>query len=720
MADKLESKSASDIANRNFQAYLRSSESGHQAKYVQAARRQNDFYIGEQWTTEDAQKLAEQKRPALTINMILSTVNVAMGEHEGARAELTFKPRRDTTSDLAHTMTKLVSQILDNNQFAFVENDVLLDGLIEDRGYFDCRMDFSDHIMGEIRITNKDPKTILPDPNGQDYDPETWNEVIETRWMTIDDVAMHYGEAKAKRLRQTEGTGEDTNYGADALVFEENKFGGDSDVHFSENPSADDARDREIKKVRIIDRQYRKMSMVKYFVSNDVGDMRKIPAGWSDRKAKAFAEEQGLSIMKKMEKQVRWTVSSSSILLHDDWSPYRHFTIVPYFPYFRRGRPFGIVKNLMSPQEQLNKVSSQELHIVNTTANSGWIADANSLQNMSTDELEQRGAETGLVLVVKPGANRPEKIAANQVPTGIDKIKHDTLDSIRMISSVNKSMLGMDREDVSGVAKQQNRLSGQTSLRVPFSNLDRSRGMLARVMLSMIQEFYTETRIIQVVNAEDPERSMQEIEINGVSSAGEIINDMTIGEYDIIVSSAPPRDTYEEGQFAEAVALREAGVAVPDDVVIEKSNMENKKEIAARVRKKLGDAPPTPEEQAMMQFQQQMQVQAMQLALREVSGKIQKLASEAELNMSKARDLDGKLTAEGERFSIEMAHEMRKLVAEQEAIIMGYQKDIVLADKHIIGGQQETIFKQQNENFREQLKTKAAGLKQQAKPKGAK
>jgi hypothetical protein len=155
-------------------------------------------------------------------------------------------------------------------------------------------------------------------------------------------------------------------------------------------------------------------------------------------------------------------------------------------------------------------------------------------------------------------------------------------------------------------------------------------------------------------------------------------------------------------------------------VVIEKSNMENKKEIAARVRKKLGDAPPTPEEQAMMQFQQQMQVQAMQLALREVSGKIQKLASEAELNMSKARDLDGKLTAEGERFSIEMAHEMRKLVAEQEAIIMGYQKDIVLADKHIIGGQQETIFKQQNENFREQLKTKAAGLKQQAKPKGAK
>ena len=31
------------------------------------------------------------------------------------------------------------------------------DGLIQDRGWFDVRIDFDDHINGEVRITQKDP-----------------------------------------------------------------------------------------------------------------------------------------------------------------------------------------------------------------------------------------------------------------------------------------------------------------------------------------------------------------------------------------------------------------------------------------------------------------------------------------------------------------------------------------------------------------------------------
>ena len=57
-----------------------------------------------------------------------------------------------------------------------------------------------------------------------------------------------------------------------------------------------------------------------------------------------------------------------NVVLHDDWSPYKHFTVVPYFPVFVHGHTLGMVENLLDPQEILNKVSSQELHIVNTTA----------------------------------------------------------------------------------------------------------------------------------------------------------------------------------------------------------------------------------------------------------------------------------------------------------------------------------------------------------------
>ena len=51
------------------------------------------------------------------------------------------------------------------------------DGLIQDRGYFDVRMDFSDHIQGK-KIEAKDPLDILIDPDK--HDPKTWNEIFES------------------------------------------------------------------------------------------------------------------------------------------------------------------------------------------------------------------------------------------------------------------------------------------------------------------------------------------------------------------------------------------------------------------------------------------------------------------------------------------------------------------------------------------------------------
>jgi hypothetical protein len=101
------------------------------------------------------------------------------------------------------------------------------------------------------------------------------------------------------------------------------------------------------------------------------GESRPIPEQWDEGRVKYVAKEFGLHIIKKLVRRIRWTVTADNVVLHDDWSPYKHFTIVPYFPYFRRGVTIGLVENLIDPQELLNKSESQNLHIVNTTANSG-------------------------------------------------------------------------------------------------------------------------------------------------------------------------------------------------------------------------------------------------------------------------------------------------------------------------------------------------------------
>ena len=148
---------------------------------------------------------------------------------------------------------------------------------------------------------------------------------------------------------------------------------------------------------------------------------------------KKFAKKYGLSVVSKVIRKVRWTVTCDRIVLHDDWSPYKDFTVIPFFAYFRRGKPFGMVRNLLSPQEQLNKIASQELHIVNTTANSGWMIEAGSLVGLSPDDLEEHGAETGLVLEYQRGTTPPAKIQPNTIPTGLDRIGQKAADNIKSI-----------------------------------------------------------------------------------------------------------------------------------------------------------------------------------------------------------------------------------------------------------------------------------------------
>ena len=42
---------------------------------------------------------------------------------------------------------------------------------------------------------------VLPDPDAKDYDPKTWNEVFETRWMTLDEIEELYGKDKSEDLQ---------------------------------------------------------------------------------------------------------------------------------------------------------------------------------------------------------------------------------------------------------------------------------------------------------------------------------------------------------------------------------------------------------------------------------------------------------------------------------------------------------------------------------------
>ena len=625
------------LAKNQFNAYVRARDNGHD-EYIQMAKKCDMYYRGDQWDEFDMQELDDQGRPALTINTILPTINAVLGEQSTKKADIQFKPRGGGNQDVADVLTKVYQQIADNNKLDWIENQVFSDGLIQDRGYFDVRIDFSDHVMGEVRIEAKDPLDILIDPDAKHYDPRTWNEIFETKWMSIDEIEETYGQDKADKLRMLADTG--TTLGADSMEFEEERYGDTDEYNYGQQYSGDPENARMLRSIRVIERQYYRLKDCMFYLDPVTGDMREVPYNWSKKKREDFADTFGLDILNKTVRKVRWTVTADTVVLFDDWSPYKHFTIVPYFPYFRRGKPFGMVRNLLSPQEQLNKITSQELHIVNTTANSGWIVENGSLSGMTADDLEEHGAETGLVLEFNRGSTPPAKIPPNQIPTGLDRLGQKAAANIKQISGITDAMLGQDSAEVSGVAIQAKQNRGSMLLQVPLTNLSKTRQYLAESILHLVQSFYTEERVIQITDEEDPYKPRVPLRVNQMTPEGLIINDLQLGEYDVVVSSAPARDNFDEMQFAEAISLRQVGVPIPDDMIVEYSHLSRKADIADRIRKVQGTGPLSEQQMQMQRFQMEASIRGTQLEIAKLEAEVANLQTQAAVNVAKVDQIE--------------------------------------------------------------------------------
>lgn len=578
-------------ASKIWYRYAYCRDNGHM-EYVQKDDKCNAFFRGDQWDQADINRLKQSRRPALTINKIISTVSNVMGEQIFNRSEIAFRPRSGAPDQTAEILTKLFMQISDNNQLDWKRSDMFADGIIGSRGYLDVRMGFDDSLQGEVRIENINPKNVIVDPDADSYDPDDWNDVFVTKWMTADDIAILYSKEDADTLRGREQSW--FPYGYDSIERHRDRFGDRFNAFYA---GAYD-QSNVLRNLRVIERQYRTLDSQLHFVNPTTGDMRPIPEDWDRNRIAYISQQFGMTTTKKLVKRIRWTVICDNIVLHDDWSPYKHFTVVPYFPYFRRGKTIGLVENLIGPQELLNKVSSQELHVINTTANSGWKVKAGALTNMSIEELEQRGAETGLVVEVNE-IDGLEKIQPNQTPTGLDRITYKAEEHIKGISGVSDSMQGMDREDVAAKAIQAKRQAGSTNLAKPMDSLTRTDFILARNVLDLVQQFYTEERIVTTTH-DKMTGETETLHLNQVTPEGEVLNDLTLGEYDVVISSVPVRETLEDSQFDQAMAMREQGIEIPDRFVIENSRLLRKRDLL----KSMDEAKNSPEAQAQAQLQQ--------------------------------------------------------------------------------------------------------------------
>ena len=685
------------LVRDTYTAFDRSYTERHRT-FVRLAKRCNDFVMGDQWDEALKKQIEGNGFPALTLNQILQVYGAIRGQYTTRQVDFQVKARKHgATHHVATILSELIDIVLDDNNYhTDVEPTLFDDGIIETRGILDVRMSYDDNPMGEISIKTIDPKSVVISADAVDYDPKTWPEVFIERWMSLDDIDDFYGEPARKKL--------EAHISGNIILAESNftyhntydatdsTFGGDGFMRWI--PTGGPGMINRIRAMRIIERQYKRMRKMREFISPMTGDTRTIPDYIDDNHAKAIAQQYGLQIRIVRKQWTRIVVIADSTLIYDDWAPDECFTIIPFFPVFRRGKSTGPIAHLLDSQEFFNKIESQFLRSVNSAANSGWQYEAGAIINMTDEEFAANSSKDGLTIVRKAGSAPAQKIDPNLPASGIETAGRDIYQMIRNISGIESLLGSAPSPELAGVTLQGAQTAAAGTLQVFFDNLMITRRMLGDRILDLVQSHYTEPRIFRATeldtidldeltaglqNPDDVKQAVQrELAIN-LHDVGRIINDVTMGEYSLELATVPRRDTINDMQFSQLIELRKAGINIPDYRILERSNLFDRESLVQESKRAQGFAPPTPAEAQL----QMLRLREMMAQIAEAESRAQEFASQAALNQAKAQSLgfDAQLNMQQQQVQDQM--EAARLVADLQKFKANLQNKLDLAQIHV-------------------------------------
>jgi len=661
------------LAEENRELWQWIKAEGHDTFIIKA--NQCDAYVqGDQWDEDTLHKLKRKRKPALTLNTVLATYATLFGEQIARKGDVSFRPSSGGSIETARILDKLWLHFTQTQNYDWLEAFAFTDGIIRSRGFLDLRLSFDDSMQAEPSLSYLNSKDVGLYPGDTGVDPDNWTGVMATRWMNANDIAELYGVKSADVVCEAE----DPDIDSDFLDWKRDSFGKPmyADMHI-----LDEKQRQKYRMYRVLERQEWEYKAVNCFVEPMTGEVREVPPGWDRERIQTAIAQFGYNIIKRRVKKINWVVSVGSMLLHKSISPYKHFTPVPYFPFYIGGKPLGIIEHLRDPQNLLNKTLSQELHIVAGIANSGYKVRTGALANMTPEQLQERGGEDGIVIEVTGDLNAVEKLQPNQVPTGLDRLHYTAGELMQRISLVSDSMQGMNRSDESARAIERKSEMNSGSLSPVYMALDNTRRIIARNWLDLVQGFITEPRVYHITSRARHAKT-EEVQVNQEQFDGSFLNDITIGEYSINITNIQSRTSADMEQFDILMQMIRNGAPIPwSDIISNLTVLENREEIVEFLRSQEGRTDPS--EESMQRQELELRLLAAQAADKEGSAMVkQAQAQKAGVQAQKEAQGDN----EGQKYQLEAykaeqnaALKSRELETKAQLDMQKVQLDIQMA-----------------------------------------
>lgn len=475
----------------------------------------SDFYRGRQWDPAVVEALKAARKPALTINHVLPLVNFFTGVQRQSRKDIKVLRRKGGNQAIARVLTGLCKHTMD---LATGEHEISAcfeQGIKCGKGWVMMPITRDmDPFNGELGVEQINCFDVWEDPAAKEYDlNESCKFVIRRRWVDKEQLELRYPKQKDAIAGANYSNTGDSSAWANVLTFLTGEDGDENSEFLDDGDGGAAGR-----KFRYcVQETWWKDWQLRTHVRDRRSEDRMVldPGKTEDRVA-----IERLMLMSAMHPDVfeikrdvvtpilNVALNVGQVLLEHIEDPFDGCSLYPmvrFSPYWHDGDPFGVVDNLVSPQEEENKRRSQALHLLNQTSNSGWIV--NKLQKGMRAILERFGSVAGVVIERDKCGGFVEKIVPNQLSAGHMTLAASAADDMKSISGVNHANMGEGAREAgeSGRLNALKQRQGLTVSEVVFDNLDQTCKFLATTMVELIRHsgVYDEGEIAQLIDEKD-------------------------------------------------------------------------------------------------------------------------------------------------------------------------------------------------------------------------
>lgn len=312
----------------------------------------------------------------------------------------------------------------------------------------------------------------------------------------------------------------------------------------------------------------------------------------------------------------------------------------------RKNERFGSVRDMISPQSEMNFRRSQALFYMKQKRL--WQTNKGILP---ADASEQMNRADGIVT-----ANGPKDQAWGFIENQAEVANNfELLQEAKAeiaVQGPNAGLQGRGTEDQSGkaIALQQN--AGMAEENDIFDTHNDWKLRIYRAMWCRVKQFWTEPKFIRIT---DDENSFKFIHLNQqqpvidpatgqpqIGPDGQPVMQMVPGtelakmDADIILQAAPDSITLQHEEFLQLTEMAKSGVPIPPDVLLEASQIRDKQKLAQRMKEEMGSQAKL--QQAAQQIEQMGQVIEQMKKQLEQAGGADKQLEMAKLQMEAQKE----------------------------------------------------------------------------------